>query len=102
MLLLNHIHQPSSSPYFSCHAVYISQDAKDIDISPNTLPPIFQVPVMASIRGFSRDGTLRAAQLVSAPDAEAVFETLFQDPKTEVLHAHFAAYGCYAFRVIRT
>lgn len=100
LLLLNHCHQPAASPYRATHAIYVAAGSRTRGCYRNTIPPVMLTRTL-SIRAFDADGMTIDADLVEGPDAGALIERLFADPRATYLHAHFAKRGCFAATVVR-
>jgi len=99
LLLVNFEHQNANTPYRSSHAVYVREGATE-SWSGDQLPEVMRQRLL-SLRGFSGDGSMVAADVVEGRDAEPVIERLFGDPDVAYIHAHYAKPGCYAARIDR-
>ena len=99
LLLVNFEHQSADTPYRSSHAVYVREGATE-SWSGDQLPEVMRRRLL-SLRGFSGDGSMVAADVVEGRDAEPVIERLFGDLAVAYIHAHYAKPGCYAARIDR-
>jgi hypothetical protein len=54
-----------------------------------------------SLRAWTQEGMLAAAELAEGTDVERAIAALFSIPEAAFLHVHFANAGCYAARVDR-
>lgn len=100
VILLHHVSHDVANPYRSAYAIYIREQACDRAPFVNCLPPSFAGRTL-SLRGFDADGMLQDA-LVAGPDGqEEAIRTLLKMPQVACIHAHHAAYGCYAARIER-
>jgi hypothetical protein len=54
-----------------------------------------------SLRGFDGEGMLRGATLALPGEADAKIRHLFERPEIAEIHAHNAAAGCFAARIVR-
>ena len=54
-----------------------------------------------ALRAFDADGMLLGAELALDDDVDEPTRAQFDDPAVAYLHAHNAAYGCYAARIDR-
>jgi hypothetical protein len=54
------------------------------------------------LRGFDAAGMLRGARLADPGEADAGIRALFAQAEIAYIHAHNAAYGCFAARIDRT
>ena len=50
-------------------------------------------------RAFDANAMMVGFELADGRDIEAAIERLLADPRTDYLHLHYAAPGCYAARV---
>jgi len=101
LILLNHTHLDVQTPYHSRYAIYIREGVQAIDLPPNSLPPVFLRHSPIAVRAFGHDDRLKAAQIVDGPVAAPVFEAMLANEAIAFLHCHYAAYGCFAAKVIR-
>ncbi len=100
VLLLNYEHQPANSPFRASHAIFVREGVEAARLMPGELPPVFATR-MLSVRAFDADGMIVAAQLTPGSDAAPVFAALLTREDVDYLHVHYAAYGCYAAKVVR-
>lgn len=100
VLLVHYEHQDADSPFRASHAVYVRPNARPAALAVDELPAVFRGRTM-SLRGFDAEGMLRGATLTTGEAAAPAIEALLADPDVAYLHAHFAAYGCYAARIER-
>ena len=54
-----------------------------------------------AVRAFDDKGMMLAWELIEGIWLEEAIERQFAEPRTQYLHIHFAAPGCYAARVER-
>lgn len=99
-LLLNYEHQPAPTPYRSRHAIFVIDGAEEARLAPGELPQVFAGRQIA-LRAYDRSGCIVGGGLTAGEEAGALIEELFANPEAAYLHAHNAAYGCYAARVDR-
>jgi hypothetical protein len=100
VLLLNHEHQPAATPFRSRYAIYVREGATAAAVYEDALPEMLRARTL-SLRAFDREDMLVTAELVQGGDAAGVIARMFADPEADYLHAHFAAYGCFAARIDR-
>lgn len=104
VLLVNHVSHETPGPYRTAYAIYVRETAAEAAPFVDRLPPVFAGRVL-SLRGFDSAGMLVAARLAGPGQDEAGVEAgiagLFEDPRIACIHAHNAAYGCYAARIER-
>lgn len=100
LILLNYVSHDVANPYRSAYAIYVREQAEEAGPFVDCLPPVFAGRSL-SLRAFDADGMLHHA-LIAGPQAqEAGIRTLFDMPGVDCIHAHNAAYGCYAARIER-
>jgi hypothetical protein len=101
LLLLNYEHQPAPTPYRSNYAIFVSEAARETRrMAPDELPPVLRGRTIA-LRAYDAAGMLLDAELALADDVAERARARLADPAVAYLHAHNAAYGCYAARIDR-
>ncbi len=101
LLLVNYEHQAAATPYRSNYAIFVSEAAHVTRcMQPGELPPVLRGRSIA-LRAYDADGMLLGAELALADDVAEKAHGLLADPAIAYLHAHNAAYGCYAARIDR-
>jgi hypothetical protein len=100
VLLLNYEHQPAPTPFRARHAIYVRENGPQADLAQGEVPLLFRHRVM-SLRAFSEDGMLVAAEVAPGSELEPAVDRLLAKPGVGYLHAHYAAMGCYAARIDR-
>jgi hypothetical protein len=101
LLLVNYQHQSAPTPYQSNYAIFVSEAARATRrLGPGELPPVLRGRSIA-LRAYDTAGMLLGAELALADDVAAKALAQFEDPAVAYLHAHNAAYGCYAARIDR-
>ena len=100
LILLHHTSHDVATPYRSAYAIYVREAADRSGSYVDTLPPVFEGRPMA-FRGFDANGMLRNAALAQPGEADAKIRGLFEQPEIAYIHAHNAAYGCFAARIER-
>ncbi|TGX55159.1 DUF1203 domain-containing protein [Sphingomonas gei] len=99
LLLLNHTDHAVATPYRNSYAIYVRENPGDAAALADSLPPVLQGRPIA-LRGYDSAGMLRGAML-KIGDVEAGIEELFARSEIAYIHAHNAAYGCFAARIER-
>jgi hypothetical protein len=99
LLLVNYEHHPVSSPYRMRFAIFVRQGEKTYD-EIDQVPEQLRIRQLA-VRAFDADAMMIGWELIDGHELESAIERLFADPRSEYLHAHFAAPGCYAAKVMR-
>lgn len=101
LLLVNYQHQSAPTPYQSNYAIFVSEAARATRrLGPGELPPVLRGRSIA-LRAYDEGGMLLGADLALADDVAAKALAQFKDPAVAYIHAHNAAYGCYAARIDR-
>jgi hypothetical protein len=100
VLLLNYEHQAAPTPYRSCYAIYVSEAARQTRRLVGQLPPVLRGRPIA-LRAFDAAGMLIGAELALNDDVAEAIARRFENPEAAYLHAHNAAYGCFAARIDR-
>lgn len=99
LLLVNYEHHPVDSPYRMRFAIYVRKGEEIYD-RVSEVPEQLRIRTLA-VRAFDHDAMMVGWELVDGRELEAAIERLFQKPRANYLHIHFAAPGCYAARVDR-
>jgi len=100
LLLLNWEHQPAATPFRSRHAIYVREAASMPFDGIDTSPPVF-AGRMLSLRCFDDGGMMVTAELVQGEESAPTIRRLLGLDSIAYIHAHFAAYGCFACRIDR-
>jgi len=100
LLLINYQHQDADTPYRSNYAIYVNEAATRTRRLAGELPTVLRNRQIA-LRAFDEAGMLIGAELALADDVDAAIGRQFANPDAAYLHAHNAAYGCFAARIDR-
>ncbi|KMS59213.1 hypothetical protein V474_08345 [Novosphingobium barchaimii LL02] len=100
LILLNFTSHDVANPYRSAHAIYVREDTEQAQAFVDCLPPVFSGRAL-SLRGFDAQGMLHAASLAAPDEADVAIRALLAIPQVACIHAHNAAYGCFAARIER-
>ena len=100
VLLINFTSHDVANPYRTAHAIYVREGAEQAEPMVDRLPPVFTGRTM-SLRGFDEEGMMVRAVLAVSDEVEAGIAALFAEPRVACIHAHNAAYGCFAARIER-
>ena len=100
LILFNHVSNDVATPFRTAHAVYVREEAGAPACFVDETPPVFEGRVL-SLRGFDGEGMLREALLARPGEADAKIRDLFGRPEIAEIHAHNAAPGCFAARIVR-
>jgi hypothetical protein len=80
-------------------AIYVRKGEKTFD-AVDAVPDQLRRRTLA-VRGFDSNAMMTGWELIEGIWLEEAIERRFADPRTDYLHIHFAAPGCYAARVER-
>ena len=100
VVLVNYEHHAVQSPYRMRFAIYVREGEETFD-SVDAVPAQLRRRTLA-VRGFDNTGMMTGWELIEGIWLEEAIERRFTDRRTQYLHIHFAAPGCYAARVERT
>lgn len=100
LLLLNHEHQPATTPYRATHAIFVREGATAAYAREGEIPEAMRSR-MLSLRAFDAAHWMVDAELVDGREAEAAISRLFAQPVVAYIQAHYATRGCYAARIER-
>ncbi|HEX8380324.1 MAG TPA: DUF1203 domain-containing protein [Allosphingosinicella sp.] len=100
LILFNHVSNDVPTPFRSVYAIYVREKAAKPACYVDAIPPIFEGRALG-LRGFDSEGMLRGALLAPPGEADAKIRALFERPEIETIHAHNAAAGCFAAKIVR-
>lgn len=101
VLLVNHTHQPTPSPYGARGPIFIRRNA--LDRAPaifDTVPPML-VGRQLSVRAYDADGMIVDGAVVEPADLDGHLVGLFARADVDEVHLHFPGRGCYAAKAVR-
>ena len=99
LLLVNYEHHPVDSPYRMRCAIYVRRGEQTYDAI-NQVPEQLRIRQVA-VRSFDSDAMMVGWELVDGRELEPAIGRLFAEAKSQYLHVHYAAPGCYAARIDR-
>jgi hypothetical protein len=100
VLLVNHVHQPASTPYRASHAVFVREHAERAYDSIDEVPR--SCGSARSRCGRSTAGHFLArATPTDGRELEREIERMLSELAIAYVHAHYGAPGCYAARIVR-
>ncbi len=100
LILFNHVSHDVETPFRSAYAIYVRETAAGPACYVDEPPPVF-IGRALGLRGFDSEGMLRGALLALPGEADSKIRELFDRPEIETIHAHNAAAGCFAARIVR-
>lgn len=100
LILFNHVSHDVPTPFRSAYAIYVRESAGAPACFADETPPVFAGRALG-LRGFDGQGMLRGALLALPGEADAKIRALFDRPEIETIHAHNAAAGCFAAKIVR-
>lgn len=100
LILFNHVSHDVPTPFRSAYAVYVREGARSRACYVDETPPVFEGRALG-LRGFDCEGMLRGALLALPGEADLKIRALFERPEIATIHAHNAAAGCFAARIVR-
>lgn len=100
LLLLNYEHLAVASPYRSCHAIYVRENARDAQPEVDEVPEVLRTRLL-SLRAFDDAGVMIDADVMEGRCLAAAIDRMFDSHRVMYLHVHNAKPGCFAARVER-
>lgn len=100
LILFNHVSHDVPTPFRSAYAVYVRESAAAPACYVDETPPVFEGRALG-LRGFDSEGMLRGALLALPGEADSKIRALLDRPEIETIHAHNAAAGCFAAKIVR-
>ena len=100
-ILFNYFHHDVTSPYRSMGPIFIKFDSKKCNLPPDSLPEIIIPQRRFSIRAFDINAIIIDAEIVLSENFREYVDEKFQNKDVNYLQIHFAAYGCWAFDIVR-
>lgn len=100
LILFHHVSHDVPTPFRSAYAIYVREAAIEPARYVDEPPSVFTDRTLG-LRGFDSEGMLRGALLAPPGEADAKIRELFERPEIETIHAHNAAAGCFAAKIVR-
>ncbi|HEX8624829.1 MAG TPA: DUF1203 domain-containing protein [Allosphingosinicella sp.] len=99
-ILFNHVSHDVPTPFRSAYVVYVRETAAEPVCYVDEPPPVFAGRTLG-LRGFDSEGMLEGALLALPGEADSGIRELFERPEIATIHAHNAAAGCFAAKIVR-
>ena len=99
LLLVNYEHHAVDSPYRMRFAVFVRKGEEQFS-EVGQVPDQLRLRTLAA-RAFDANAMMVGFELAEGREIETTIERLFANPRTDYMHLHYAAPGCYAARVDR-
>jgi hypothetical protein len=100
LILVNYAHQDGDSPYRASHAIFVRKGVAQARPEVGEVPELFHSRAL-SLRAFSDQAMIVAADLVDGKVLASSLDRLLGDPCASYVHIHYAKFGCYAARADR-
>ena len=100
LILFHHVSHDVPTPFRSAYAVYVRESAREAACFVDEPAPVFEGRALG-LRGFDEEGMLRGALLALPGEADSKIRALLERPEIATIHAHNAAAGCFAARIVR-
>jgi hypothetical protein len=100
LILFNHVSHDVPTPFRSAYAIYVREKAAAPACFVDEPAPVFAGRALG-LRGFDSEGMLRGALLALPGEADSKIRALFERPEIAAIHAHNAAAGCFAAKIVR-
>lgn len=100
LLLINHTHMTTPSPYQASHAVYVRKDAARARPDRNEVPQMLTRRLL-SLRAFDDQGFIQAAEIIDGDALGPALDAIVRAPEIAFADIHFAKRGCFAARATR-
>ena len=99
LILFNHVSHDVPTPFRTAHAIYVREEPGEPACYVDDTPPVFEGAVL-SLRGFDAEGMLPGRCWPSRAGGRED-PALFERPEIAEIHAHSAAAGCFAAKIVR-
>jgi len=100
LILLHYVSHDVATPFRSGYAIYVRAQAQEATPYGDATPPVFEGRALA-LHGSAAGGMLRGATLAAPREADPAIAALLPPAEIPYIHAHNAAYGCFAARIDR-
>lgn len=100
LILVNHLHLDTASPYRASHAVYVREGAQTATPAPDEIPQMLAHRLL-SVRALDEKGFIRSADVVEGTHLRETLTEFLADPQIAFVDIHIAKPGCFAARATR-
>jgi hypothetical protein len=100
LILVHHLSHAVETPFRASYGIYVREAATEAANYFDEIPPALARRTLG-LRGFDDQGMLRAASLAVPGEADAAIRSLLARPEIASIHAHNAAAGCFAAKIVR-
>jgi len=100
LLLVNHVHQDTTTPYRSSHAIFVRERPAQCYDRVNEIPESLRTRIL-SVRAFDGEDMMVEADLVDGRVVEGLIAEYLGREDVSYLDVHYAKRGCFACRVTR-
>jgi len=100
VILVPYQHQPDDSLYRASGPIFVRENAAQAMPEAGEVPGLLRLRTL-SVRAYDHKSRMMDAAVVEGPQLESAVSKLFDNPRVEYLHVHYAAPGCYACRIDR-
>ncbi len=101
VLLVNYTHLPTQNPYRSSYAIFVRENAEEAVVVRDAVPEVLGTRLI-SLRAFDERDFLAAADVVEGSRLEPLILDYLAGPEVAYLHAHYAKFGCFAAKIVRS
>ena len=95
VLLVNHCHLPTDSPYRASHAIYVREGVAQARPGAGEVPAAISTRLI-SVRLFDAGDMMVGADVVEGAALDGVLAAALSDPAVRYVHLHYARPGCFA------
>ncbi|AMC35528.1 DUF1203 domain-containing protein [Janthinobacterium sp. B9-8] len=101
VLLLPFVYHQCASPYRASGPIFVRENSVATTLAPNQLPGEMETRQM-SVRAYDAEGMIKMAEVVEGERLVQYLQQLLQGAAIAYVHLHYAGYGCYACKVVRS
>ena len=99
VILTNYAHLADPhTPYRAKGPIFVRKAATQTWDRINEVPPSY-LKRLLSVRAYDKNNMIVAAHVAKGDELLGLAEEIFGKPGVEYIHVHYAAFGCYHFRI---